>query len=74
VEAAHSATARAGSVPLVRVGAAEMISALAAVTRRDACVLKENGGFIDGGERNREHIVNGRELVAFTQLNATKIY
>jgi hypothetical protein len=51
-----------------------MISALAAVTRRDACALKENGGFIDGGVRNRERIVNGRELVAFTQLNATKRY
>jgi hypothetical protein len=41
VEAAHSATARAGSAPLIRVGAVEIISAVAAKRRKVACVLKE---------------------------------
>ena len=72
VGAAHSATARAGSAPLVRVGAAEMISAFAAVIRKGACVSKENVVFIDGEERNIIDIVNGCELVVATQLNATK--
>jgi hypothetical protein len=71
VEAAHSATARAGSVPLVRVGAAEMISAIAAVPRKAACAFKEKV-VVRGDERNRIGIVNGREFVAATQLNATK--
>lgn len=72
VEAAHSAAARAGSVPLLCVGAAEIISAFAAVTRKNACVLKEYVMFIDGDERNRIDIVNGRDLVVATQLDATK--
>jgi hypothetical protein len=44
VEAAHSATARAGNVPLIRVSAAEIISAIVADPRKAACVSLERKG------------------------------
>jgi hypothetical protein len=74
VEAAHSATARAGNVPLIRVSAAEIISAIVVDPRKAACVSLERKGVFHCGERYAMDIVNGRELVVASKLNATKIY